>query len=178
MDFLQKGLNIMGFWRSSDDHDTGTYTTPEDRAQKEAEITRRSRKINLITIVVVIAVFLIYSMFFQTKTITAVMDDKSFVLAPLEGENIAFSLTDVESVELGDDFSAFDKGSLQSGTEDSSCCSGVYMNDTLGEYQLHVNLKVDPYVIVRYTDGVLVFNTETADGTTELYTNLLDAVNS
>ncbi|MGN0968826.1 MAG: hypothetical protein ACI4O3_06090, partial [Oscillospiraceae bacterium] len=71
----------------------------------------------------------------------------------------------------------FDKGTLQSGTEDSSCCSGIYVNDSLGEYQLQVNLNVEPYVIVHYTDGILVFNTDTAEGTTELYTNLQNAVN-
>ena len=169
---------MMGFWRSSDEHDTRAGTTPEEQAQKDAQMARRSKKINLITLVVVVAVFFIYTMFFQTKSITAVMDDQSFVLAPLEGENIIFSLTDVESVEHGDDLSAFDKGTMQSGTEDSSCCSGVYVNDTLGEYQLQVNLKVESYVIVHYTDGILVFNTSTEEGTSELYTNLLNAVNS
>ena len=176
VDFPQKGLNIMGFWSSPDHQDTDAMT-PEEQAQKDAQITRRSRKINLIALVVVIAVFLIYTMFFQKPSITAVMDDKSFVLAPLEGENIILSLTDVDSVELGNDLSAFDKGTLQSGTEDTSCCSGVYVNDALGEYQLQVNLDVEPYVIVRYTDGILVFNTDTQKGTTELYTNLLNAVN-
>lgn len=167
----------MGFWQSSDEKETGAYAAPEEQAQKDARIARRSRKINLIALVVIIAVYLIYTMFFQAKTITAVMDDQTFVLAPLEGENIVFSLTDVESVELGDDLAAFDKGTLQLGTEDSSCCSGAYINDALGEYQLQVNLNVEPYVIVRYTGSILVFNTDTADGTMELYTNLLNAVN-
>lgn len=168
----------MGFWRSSDSKDAGAYVTPDEQMQKDLEITRRSRKINLIALVVIVAAFLVYNIFFQAKTITAAMDERSFALVTLEDEVIAFPLTDVESVELGDDFSAFDRGTLQTGTEDSSCCSGTYLNDAFGEYQLHVNLKVNCYVTVRYTDGILVFNTPTADETTELYTKLLDAAHS
>lgn len=168
----------MGFWKSSDDKDTAACMTPEAQMQKEVEITRRSRKLNLIIFVLIIAGFFVYNTFFQAKSITATMDDQSFVLITPEDQTIAFYLTDVKSVELGNEFSSFDRGALQSGTEDSSCCSGTYINDALGEYQLHVNLKVDPYVIVRYTDGILVFNTPTANETTAFYTKLLDAANS
>ena len=168
----------MGIWGSSDDRENDTPYDAASEQQKAEKAVKRSRKLNSICLVVIIVVFLVYSLFFQKPKVEAAMDDQTFALITLSEENIAFYLTDVESVELCDDFSEFDKGTFQSGTEDSSCCSGTYVNDAFGEYQLHVNLKVDPYVIVHYTDGILVFNTPTKNETTELYTKLLDAVNS
>ena len=168
----------MGIWGSSGGRENDTPYDAASEQQKAVEAAKRSRKFNSIFLVVIIVVFLVYSLFFQKPKVEATMDDQAFVLVTLSDETIAFYLTDVESVELGDDLSEFDKGTFQSGTEDSSCCSGTFVNDAFGEYQLHVNLKVDPYVIVHYTDGILVFNTPTEDETTELYTKLLDTTNS
>ncbi len=169
----------MGFWRSfGSKTDTSAYSYSADQAQRDAEIERRSRKLNIISFVVIIALFIGYSLFFQTDVITAVMDDQSFGVVTLQNETIAFPLTDVESVEFHVGLSDFDQGTMQSGAESSSCYSGTYLNDSFGEYQLHVNLKVNCYVIVHYTDGILVFNTDTADNTEALYKNLNRAVNS
>ena len=104
------------------------------------------------------------------------MDDTAFAVTTLENETIAFLLTDVQSVEFYDDLSAFDRGTLVSGTENSSCYSGTYTNTTLGEYQLHVNLATNCYLVICYSDGVLVCNTTSADGTSQLYTDLLSAL--
>ena len=169
----------MGFRGTSDSrNNSAAYYDASSEQRKAEEAAKRSRKLNSICLIVIVVLFLGYSIFFQKPKIEAFMDDEAFGLVTLEDETIAFLLTDVESVELGDDLSTFDRGTPQSGTENSSCYSGIYINDALGEYQLHVNLNVEPYVIVRYTDSILVFNTTTADGTTELYNNLLNAVNS
>lgn len=144
--------------------------------QRKAEAAaKRSQKLNLIFLVGIIVIFLVYSLFFQKPKIEAAMDGQAFALATLNDDSIAFYLTEVQSVELGNDLSSFDKGTLQTGAEESTCCSGTYLNDTYGEYELHVNLKVEPYIIIHYTDGVLVFNNPTADETTQMYTSLLDA---
>lgn len=164
----------MGMGRSSN----GEGGMPFDAAteqQKAMDAAKRSRKLNFIFLVGIIVIFLIYSLFFQKPNIEAAMDDQAFGLVTLNDETIAFYLTEVQSVELGDDLSAFDKGDFQAGTEESTCCSGTYRNDAYGEYELHVNLKVEPYIILHYTDGVLVFNNPTADATTQMYTSLLDA---
>lgn len=168
----------MGLWGSAGDRSgAAPYYDPSEEQRKAEQAARKSRKLNLICLVVIIVAFLGYSLFFRQPTITAAMDDKTFALTTAENEAIAFSLTAVNSVEFGSDLSAFDRGSLQSGTETSACCSGSYRNDAFGEYQLHVNLKVNSYVIVHWTGGTLVFNTTSADATTELYTNLASAVN-
>ncbi|MGM9606002.1 MAG: hypothetical protein ACI3XJ_00700 [Oscillospiraceae bacterium] len=166
----------MGIWRSSGGKENNTSFDPASEQQKAVEAAKRSRKLNSICLVVIIVVFLAYSLFFQKPKVEATMGDNAFGLITLNDTTIAFYLTDVESVELGDSLSTFDKGTFQSGTEESTCCSGTYVNDAFGEYELHVNLKVEPYVIVHYTDGILVFNNPSAEGTMELYTNLLDAV--
>lgn len=168
----------MGFWRSSSNkkNTAAYYASTEQREAVEA--VKKSRKLNSICFIVIIVLFLGYSTFFHKSTIEVAMDDETFGLVTLENEAITFPLKNVESVELGDNLSTFDRGTLQAGTEDSSYYSGTYVNDAFGEYQLHVNLKVDSYVIVHYTDGILVFNSSTADHTTELYTNLLNTVNS
>ena len=168
----------MGIWGSSSDKEKDTPFDAASEQQKAVEAAKRSRKLNSIFLVVIIVVFLVYSLFFQKPTVEATMDDNAFGLVTLDNKTIAFYLTDVESVELGDNLSTFDKGTFQSGTEESTCCSGTYINDAFGEYELHVNLKVEPYVIVHYTDGILVFNNPSAEGTAELYSNLLDAVNN
>lgn len=169
----------MGSWRSFGSRtDTSAYSYSADQAQRDAEIERRSRKLNIISFAVIIIFFIVYSMFFQTGSITAAMDDQSIGVVTLQDETIAFLLSDIESVEFHIGLSDFERGTMQSGAESSSCYSGTYINDSLGEYQLHVNLKVNCYVIVHYTDGILVFNTDTADNTEALYKNLNNAVNS
>lgn len=154
-------------------NEDSVYMTSAEREQRKA---RKAKNRNLILTVLIIAVCLVYSIFHQSGEITAVMNDESFCLVALEDQRLILQLTDIDRVELYDNLSEFDRGTLQSGLENSSAYSGVYINDAFGEYQLHTNTKVDNYVIVSYRDGILVFNTNTAEGTIELYGNMLSAI--
>lgn len=169
----------MGSWGLfSERRNTYTNTISEEQAREDAEITRKSRKLNMIFLALIVVGFFVYSVFFRPQVITAAMDDNSFGVVTANSETIAFLLSDIESVEFHENLSAFDRGTMQSGADSSSCYSGTYVNDAFGEYQLHANINVDCYVTIHYTNGVLVFNNSTVDNTTELYTNLYNAVNS
>lgn len=168
----------MGSWGFFSERRDYTNTMSAEQAREEAELTRKSRKLNLIFLVIIIVGFLVYSAFFRSDVVTAAMGEDSFGVTTLENQTIAFLLTDIESVEYHDDFASFDRGTMQSGSDSSSCYSGTYVNDTFGEYQLHANMKVDCYIVIHYTGGILVFNNPTVEETEELYNNLYSAVNN
>ena len=52
-------------------------------------------------------------------------------------------------------------------------CSGTFRNAAFGEYQLHVQIKYDKYIVVHDKNGVLVFNLESNETTTELYNYMM-----
>lgn len=152
--------------------------TAAQREQAEQENTRKVTRRNLIVTVAILGAFCVYMMFNNPGSISAVMNDEALGVVTLEKKTLAILLKDIDSVELCDNLSEFDWGVPQSGTANSSSLSGVYVNDTFGEYLLHVNIKIDNYIIVHYNNNILIFNTETTNGTIELYTNILNAINS
>ncbi len=97
------------------------------------------------------------------------LEETRFGITDLEGTTHFFTYSDAESIELCDGLKSFDKGEQLSGTSNNRVCSGTYRNAAFGEYQLHVQMKVDKYIVVHDASGVLVFNLESDDTTSRLY---------
>ena len=103
--------------------------------------------------------------------LSPVLEEKQFGIIGLDGVTHTFVYAESE-IELHDDlkdFLAKEKGELLEGNETRQTYSGTYRNAAFGEYQLHVQVKLKYYMIVRNADGVLVFNLESNETTQELY---------
>ena len=100
-----------------------------------------------------------------------VLEEKQFGITGLDGVTHTFVYVDSE-MELHDDLSDYlanEKGELIEGSENKRVYSGTYRNDAFGEYQLHVQIKLHDYIVVRNADGVIVFNLESDETTKELH---------
>ena len=100
-----------------------------------------------------------------------VLEEKQFGITGLDGVTHTFVYvdSDIELCSGLKDYLAKDKGEMLEGSETKRVCSGLYRNDAFGDYQLHVQTKLDSYMVVRTADGVIVFNLESNDTTKELY---------
>ena len=100
-----------------------------------------------------------------------VLEEKQFGITGLDGvtHTFVYAESDIELRDGLKDFLAGEKGERVDGEETKYVCSGTYRNDAFGEYQLHVQKKYDKYIVVHDSNGVLVFNLESNETTTELY---------
>ena len=126
----------------------------------------------------VIICLLIVGFFLLTKNsfglgnyggLSPVLEETRFGVTDLEGTTHFFSYEGADSIELCDGLKSFDRGEMVDGTSNSRVCSGTFRNAEFGDYQLHVQLKLSKYIVVKEAGGVLVFNMESDDTTSQLY---------
>ena len=98
-----------------------------------------------------------------------VLEETRFGVTDLDGTTHFFNYTDADSIELRDDLKHFDRGEMIDGQENRRVCSGTYRNSEFGEYQLHIQTKLNQYIVVRAPDGVLVIALESDETTRSLY---------
>ena len=105
-----------------------------------------------------------------------VLEETQFGITGLDGvtHTFVYAESDITLHEGLKDYLKTDKGELVEGEETKKTLSGLYRNDAFGEYQLHVQTKLDRYILVKNADGVLVFNLESNDTTTELYNYMME----
>lgn len=102
------------------------------------------------------------------------LEETRFGITGLDGSTHYFTYVDADSIELHDDLKSFDTGEKVEGQENRATLSGIYRNDAFGEYQLHIQKKLNYYIVVRNADGVLVFNLESDDTTKELHRYIME----
>ncbi len=131
----------------------------------------------------VIVCLLIVGFFLLTKNslglgnyggLTPVLEETRFGITDLNGETHFFSYRDADSIELRDDLKSFDKGEMLDGKENRQVISGTFRNSEFGEYQLHIQKKLNNYIVVRDANGVLVFSIESDETTRLLYENFME----
>ena len=106
--------------------------------------------------------------------LTPVLEETRFGITDLNGETHFFTYRDAESIELRDDLKNFDQGEMVDGKENRQVLSGTFRNSEFGEYQLHIEKKLNNYIVVHDANGVLVFNIESDETTKILYENLME----
>ena len=170
-----------------------------DRDQQEQDVVttvqeelKRSRFFgwrDVIVCVVVIAVLLLSRDFLAERLgftfgdsydgLKPVLEETQFGITGLDGMTHTFVYAESD-ITLHDGLKGFlktDKGETVEAEETKRVCSGVYRNAEFGEYQLHVQTRLDMYILVRNADGVLIFNLESNDTTRELYDYFLELRN-
>jgi len=126
---------------------------------------RRTRLIALGALVAVVATILVVFAFADTGDVSATLDEEGLhVEAPFVNKDIP--LDEISSVELRDDF---DVGRRVGGFGGTRVQSGQFLNDELGRYTLAAYTFVPLHIVVHHSDGVLVLNVDTVEGTQQLY---------
>lgn len=104
-----------------------------------------------------------------------VLEETRFGITGLDGETHTFVYTESD-ITLHDGLKGFlesEKGEMVEAQETRKVCSGVYHNALYGDYQLHVQIRLSKYILVKNADGVIVFNLESDDTTQELYNYMM-----
>ena len=133
---------------------------------------KRSRATGIRDVVIcafIILGFLFYRESTDTREIGPVLGETQFSVVAMDGEQHTFVYAETESIELLDNLDEFDRGTMIGGNESKRCVSGTFQNEQFGEYELHVLTKLDSYIVVNSSNGVLVFNIESDETTAALY---------
>lgn len=107
------------------------------------------------------------------RSTSCVAQDGSLLVTGKSGYSLTIVYGDLTSVELCQDFNY---GERIDGVDDKSEKSGAWQSDALGTYQLCVNPKVRPVILLRTADSVMVINFESKDSTQALYEAILKQI--
>lgn len=99
--------------------------------------------------------------------------DGSLLVTARSGYSLTVVYDELTSVEYRDQM---DYGKMLDGVDGKQEKSGNWQSDELGRYQLCVNPKVTPCVILKTADTVSVINFESKDATKALYDAILKQI--
>lgn len=116
---------------------------------------------------------IVYGLFIQEKGAVEVVFNEEVFAISTEDTPIFIRYEDVESAELIS-ADSFDAGEPLSGHAGNRYLQGLWRNEQLGEYRLSVNTRSASYVLLRYTDGVIVFSANKTTQTEKVYQTLTD----
>lgn len=130
-----------------------------------------------VTICIFILIFLFgtaQAIYGKGGTITVQTDaQKLGVLGTSQGPSFV-PFSDVTELQLLD---GLEFGTCLEGDETANTLSGIYENDLLGTYVLHVYKEKSPYILVRYgQDEALVFNQKSEKSTQKVYEDLVSKI--
>lgn len=132
--------------------------------------TKKGRGISALLMVVVVVVFLVFSVTGSGGTITYQMNDEMLGIACLDWQPVFIHYEDIVQVEL---VSSLELGrAVDLSDWDSGWC-GIYENEAYGVYTLFAYSSGSEFIVVHYRDGVLVFNCKKDTGTEKTYENLM-----
>lgn len=138
----------------------------ENTENKQAKENKRKTWISWIVWVIVILI-LSRTMGGQQKVSVSVNTD-GLAFRTDSGYTSELKWDEVASLELQE---TLPDGTLVEGTDTRKEKSGIWTNDTFGEYELIVNAKVTNCIVCRTTSGrVMVFNFESEESTKSLLT--------
>ncbi len=141
------------------------------KLQAGFDILRKNNWITYLISILIIGGVLLFGIPADRVPMTQQLGNENFAIQGVQGDPIFVFYRDVRSVE---ERSQLDKGTVLNGTDTGRVWSGAYSNSEFGEYSLHAYVKVKKYIVVRYKDGVLVFNGNSEKDTDTLYSSLLE----
>jgi hypothetical protein len=151
---------------------TGNHFLKEGVNPKEVEMIANDRKLNRkvlfavlgVTAIIIVAVFILAG----SGSVSASLEvDSLHVSAPLVNEQVSYE--DVTAIELRN---GFDEGHRVGGFGGTVVSSGHFQNDEFGRYILARYNSVETCIVVHHTNGVLVFNLDSTERTTQLYNEM------
>ncbi len=151
---------------------TGNRFLKEGKRLQDAVISevekKRNRNIAIAGIASVIIILIAVFLFIASGSVDAQLEpDALWVKAPLVDEHVLYE--NMTSVELRDHF---DNGRRVGGFGGTEVSSGNFRNDEFGNYVLARYNSVERCIVVHHSDGVLVFNLSTVEGTSQQYEEL------
>lgn len=133
---------------------------------------KKSRLFAILIIAALFAVGLAQVLTGNSGYVTTAVDSQHLGISGNYGDPIFVELDTITSVVLVD---SFEFGDCVDGGTVGKTASGIYSCETYGEYLLYAYTNVPAYVIVTYSDGILVFNCPTKASTEKIYQQLLKA---
>lgn len=172
-------MNARIFERSERDASMGFFQKTPERPPEGTSIYEEIKRNKRFAWRDVIICLLIVGFFLLTKNslglglgnyggLAPVLEETRFGITDLDGTTHFFNYDDSD-IEMRSGLKDFDKGEQLDGKTNRQVCSGTYRNSEFGEYQLHAQMKLDKYIVVRNSDGILVFNIESDETTQTLY---------
>lgn len=132
--------------------------------------TQKGRGVSALLMFLILAVFFAFSLSSKSGAITFQMNEEMLGITCLKQNPVFIPYADITKVELTDSFSMGEKRDALDW--DSGWC-GSYENEEYGIYTIYAYSNVNSYIVVHYTDGVLVFNLKKEKTTEKTYDKLL-----
>lgn len=132
--------------------------------------TQRGRGISALLMFMILAAFFAFSLSKQSGAITFQMNDEMLGITCLQQDPVFISYEDITEVEMT---GGLDMGEKRDALDWDSGWCGVYENEEYGIYTIYAYSNVNQYIVVHYTDGVLVFNLKKDKTTEKTYDKLL-----
>ena len=102
-------------------------------------------------------------------TISYGIDDKALAVSGATGTTAAVYLKEITSVEYVEELKI---GEALNAVQERDISCGSFENDAYGVYSLYAYDSNATYVVVKHTDGVLVFNGKDSNATVKIYDEL------
>ncbi|MBD5393165.1 MAG: hypothetical protein HDR71_02615 [Lachnospiraceae bacterium] len=133
--------------------------------------TKRGRGISALIMVAVITVVLALSLSENSGAVTYQINDEMLGITCLDKPPLFIYYEDILQIELVD---SLDLGeAIDIADWDSGWC-GTYKNDDYGVYTLFAYSSCSQFIVVHYSDGVLVFNFKKDKSTEKACENLME----
>lgn len=149
---------------------TGTNVSARvSHGTDEAAYSKFKRNLAIGVGVLVVLLIAMVAVLLNTGHVDAHLEDDALVIdATMMHKTIAY--TDIESVELRDEF---DAGTRVGGFGGLKVATGNFRNDEFGTYKLAIHTGMRPVIVVHCTDSsVVVFDAGSPDGTRAMFEDL------
>ena len=149
---------------------TGTNVSSKvSHGTDETAYSKFKRNLAIGVGIVVVLLVAMVAVLLNTGHVDAHLDDDALVIdATMMRKTIAY--TDIESVELRDEF---DAGTRVGGFGGLKVATGNFRNDEFGTYKLAIHSGMRPVIVVHCTDSsVVVFDAGSPDGTRAMFEDL------
>ena len=94
------------------------------------------------------------------------IEEEQFVITGYDQTVLTIAYDDISHLEYLDSLPDF--GEAVSVAENGKVLSGTYKNEAYGEYQVHVDTRIDACMLIQTEDVTVLFNVESEDTTKEL----------
>ncbi len=129
----------------------------------------RYRNTSILVSVLIIVIFFLFFRNNLNETVYVETLETVLYLKAYTGEELSVAYQDIQKITLYD---TFEPGEQVSGSDNLRVRSGVWQNDTWGEYQLFDVKKIDGCIALETSDEVIVFNYESDSVTQQLFESL------
>lgn len=137
--------------------------------------SQRGKGLSLLLLFVIVAVVMVYQFSGTSGAVTYEMDDRMLGVVCKDYPAVLIAYSDIAEIATVD---TFDMGNPVDTTEWDSGWCGTFENQEYGVYTLFAYTGTGEYIVIRYSEGVLVFNLKSRGKTNAVYEALEEHCNA